>query len=309
MCKRSLIFFLVFFAAVISFAQEEQYNFSRIDIENGLSHNQVNSILKDDIGFMWFGTMSGLNRYDGYKFKTFKHHQGDTTSINDDYIVRIVQGPFNKLWVLTRTGWNIYDPLTEKFNIHPERVLNSLNIPDDTFTDIVTDRRNNFWFVFPARGLYMYDRESKKTVAFHSSGKTSSLHSNAVSCIGTNSKGNIWIIYNDGIMEQMDGNSHNVVYRSDVLQKNLNTADFEFKLFIDRQDELWIYGFRSARGAFYYKPADNSIVLFDKDSKNFRLNSNLINGITQDDKGDIWIATDHGGVNLVRKKTSRSGSW
>src|SRR5579875_606054 len=99
----------------VLFAQNQQYNFLRIDIRQGLSHNQVNTILKDEQGFLWFGTMSGLNRYDGYKLKVFKHNIHDTSSLSDDYIAQIVQGPDHKLWINTRNGWNIYDPQTEKF--------------------------------------------------------------------------------------------------------------------------------------------------------------------------------------------------
>src|SRR5674476_134138 len=51
----------------------------------------------------------------GEIFKIFKHKIGDTTSINDDYISQIIQGPRHTLWVLTRNGWNIFDPRTEKF--------------------------------------------------------------------------------------------------------------------------------------------------------------------------------------------------
>ncbi|MEN0054113.1 MAG: two-component regulator propeller domain-containing protein, partial [Mucilaginibacter sp.] len=49
-----------------SYAQPDKYQFSQLDINNGLSHNQVNCIYKDRQSFMWFGTSSGLNRYDGY---------------------------------------------------------------------------------------------------------------------------------------------------------------------------------------------------------------------------------------------------
>ncbi|HZX58757.1 MAG TPA: two-component regulator propeller domain-containing protein, partial [Mucilaginibacter sp.] len=59
------------------FAQSDQYKFSHLDITNGLSDNQVNCIFKDDKGFMWFGTPSGISRYDGYKFRTFKHDAKD----------------------------------------------------------------------------------------------------------------------------------------------------------------------------------------------------------------------------------------
>ena len=51
------------------FAQSERFSFSKLDTYTGLSNNQVNTILKDADGFLWIGTMSGLNRYDGYSFK------------------------------------------------------------------------------------------------------------------------------------------------------------------------------------------------------------------------------------------------
>jgi len=43
--------------------QSRNFNFAHLDINSGLSHNQVNGIFKDSRGFMWFGTMSGLNRF------------------------------------------------------------------------------------------------------------------------------------------------------------------------------------------------------------------------------------------------------
>src|SRR5450759_4468191 len=96
--KRGEIFKMVallvcFTFSSLLFAQQDLYQFDAIDVRNGLSSNQVNSIIKDGKGFIWFGTMSGLNRYDGYNFKIFKHKIGDTTSINDDYISQIIQGP------------------------------------------------------------------------------------------------------------------------------------------------------------------------------------------------------------------------
>jgi ligand-binding sensor domain-containing protein len=106
---------LLFITAQIS-AQNNQFQFSHLDINSGLSHNQVNSIFKDKMGFMWFGTASGLNKYDGYKFKVFKHSVSDTTSLDDDYIINTSEGPGKKLWVQTRNGFNIYDPATERFS-------------------------------------------------------------------------------------------------------------------------------------------------------------------------------------------------
>ena len=124
MVNRFIFLLLVICASATSvLAQPEEYQFSRIDIDNGLSHNQVNSISKDRKGFIWFGCMSGLNRYDGYKCKVFKHDSRDSTSLIDDYIVRVMEGPEGFIWVETGNGFNVFDPYTETFE---RNILRSL---------------------------------------------------------------------------------------------------------------------------------------------------------------------------------------
>src|SRR3979409_1904334 len=107
-CYAAILIALLF--PCILLGQSDQYQFLHIGTENGLSHNRVNCILKDSKGFMWFGTMSGLNRYDGYEYRVFRHDLRDSTTLIDDYISRIMEGPDRKLWIETRTGLNIYDP-------------------------------------------------------------------------------------------------------------------------------------------------------------------------------------------------------
>src|SRR5579862_6299003 len=115
MFKRLLLFVAgcVLIAGVAD-AQHADYQFSRLDIADGLSNNAINCIYKDNKGFMWIGTGSGLNRYDGYTFKVYKHST-DTTALSDDDITGIFEGPFGKLWVATLAGFNIYDPTQDRF--------------------------------------------------------------------------------------------------------------------------------------------------------------------------------------------------
>ena len=68
---------------MVAISQETQYRFSHLDTKDGLSNNQITCILKDSKGFIWFGTMSGLNRFDGNGFKIFKSNVHDSSSIND----------------------------------------------------------------------------------------------------------------------------------------------------------------------------------------------------------------------------------
>src|SRR6187402_2844149 len=99
---------------VFSYAHAQQ--FSTLNTVNGLSNNQVNCIYKDTKGFMWFGTMSGLNRYDGSGFKIFRHHQADSIFLIDNYIYGIYPAPDNQLYIRTRQGDNLYDPVKERFS-------------------------------------------------------------------------------------------------------------------------------------------------------------------------------------------------
>src|SRR4030095_1147915 len=93
-----VIILISFLAALDGVAQLNRYQFLQLDVSSGLSHNQVKCIYKDAKGFMWFGTMSGLNRYDGYDFKVFRHSAYDSLSLIDDDISGISELPGNKLF-------------------------------------------------------------------------------------------------------------------------------------------------------------------------------------------------------------------
>ena len=79
-----LLSLLLFLSPVYS--QAPDLKFDHLTVEDGLSSNTVYSILQDSQGFMWFGTSEGLNRYDGYTFKAYRHDPVDSTSISDNFI-------------------------------------------------------------------------------------------------------------------------------------------------------------------------------------------------------------------------------
>lgn len=284
--------------------QQGPFEFDRIDITDGLSNNQVNSIVKDQKGFIWIGTMSGLNRYDGYNFKTFRHKIDDSTSINDDFVSTIVQGPQDKLWMLTRYGWNIYDPITEKFNTKPKQYLNTLGIQVEDFTTIIKDRTNNYWFIAPGTGLYRYNASSGVTDFFNYHNQLLHLYSNNISSVTADKQGNLFFIYSEGVLEKRDPSGRSVLQRFAGLNQYNNKQNFNYSLFIDQDNEIWIYTVGASSGIFRYDPKKNKVTAINTSSQSLRLNSNLVSGIVEDDNKNIWVATDHGGINLVNKKTN-----
>jgi signal transduction histidine kinase/ligand-binding sensor domain-containing protein/DNA-binding response OmpR family regulator len=285
-------------------AQSSQYRFSHLDVGNGLSQNQINCIFKDSQGFMWFGTASGLNRFDGQDFKIFKHDSKNKNSISDDFITKVFEGPDKKLWISTRNRYCYYDPETEQFNSDMSLLLRALKLPVNTNpSKIVRTGAADFWFLYPDSGIYRYNASSKQTKHYyHSINSLTTLYSNSIADITIDTNDNIWIVYSDGTVERLDIKLDKVNYHTDVFNKAINNENSYYSLTVDRDNDLWFYAPFSESGVYYYKSATGVIRHIDKESPGVKLKINVIANIIQDDDGRIWISTDHGGINVLDKK-------
>jgi signal transduction histidine kinase/ligand-binding sensor domain-containing protein/DNA-binding response OmpR family regulator len=292
------------FGCVNASGQSSQYRFSHLDISNGLSHNQVNCIFKDSEGFMWFGTASGLNRYDGYTFKIFKHDGNNKNSVSDDFINKIFEGPDKKLWILTRNGSCFYDPETEQFNSDMPPLLRSLKLPAYPYVSkIVRSGSADFWFLLPDSGIYRYNAISKQTKHYyHNINSIPSLYSGSITDITTDAKGNIWIVYSKGAVEMFDIKLNKISYHTDVFNKATNNKNDYYSLTVDSDNDLWFYASYGGSGIFYYQPSTGTLRHIDKESAGAKLKANVVSNLIQANDGLIWIATDHGGINVLDKK-------
>ncbi|HTD97846.1 MAG TPA: two-component regulator propeller domain-containing protein [Mucilaginibacter sp.] len=298
--KFYLSFILFVLVRQCLYAQSDQYKFSHLDVTNGLSDNQVNSIFKDDKGFMWFGTTSGLNRYDGYKFRIFKHDAKDPNSLGENNVVSINQGPDNKLWIFTHSGISIYNPTTERFSNNINSELAAYKISDSQVKSIKRDARGNFWFITTNKGVSCYDPEKKSTISYKNIPKQKAvLHSNYITDIVAGRRNILWIIYSDGVIDQLDISANKVTYSYNGLNKIIGNKPQDHSITIDNKGNLWIYSNRAPMGAYCYNVANSTLLNFSKESPVNKLNSNIINNIIQADDNKIWIGTDHGGINMV----------
>lgn len=281
------------------YAQPVQYPFSHLDISHGLSHNQVTTIIKDAKGFMWFGTASGLNRYDGYTFTIFRHKENDSTSLSDDLIVKVQEGPHNKFWIDTRYGQSIFDPVSEKASANTSAWCRQLSLPAAPVTDIVKDKQGCFWFAQIGYGLSRYNPAAHTANRFARPPVKSIAPD--IADMAADNAGNIWVIYKDGLLEGYNTATAKMIYSNAGLFNK--KEDLLYRLFADAENDLWIYTDGYPQGVFCYSIKNNSLVHYHHDATANRLSTNLVTGIQQDNNGIIWIITDHGGVNLLSKKT------
>ncbi|MEO5685016.1 MAG: two-component regulator propeller domain-containing protein [Chitinophagaceae bacterium] len=293
------ILLLLVCSAKGAFPQTGQFQFNHIDISHGLSNNQVKGILKDSRGFVWFATMSGLNRYDGYQFKIFRHNPRDSVSLSDNYILRVFEGPENKIWVETHNGINILDPVTETVDRNIAACLKKLSLPASTITSVLKDNDDNYWFLMAGRSLYKYLSATGKTQLVYELPAGAS----AISSLTQDNLANIWLVHTNGSIEKLNNKSGRIIFRADALAMLMKNQLLNYSIFADNQDEIWLYVSAGAKGVFHYVPASGLLEVIDKDSPGCHLNNNIVVGILQDNDGRIWISTDHGGVNILDKST------
>ena len=110
-------------------AQRENIRFRHLTIEDGLSQNTILCMVQDDMGFMWFGTKGGINKYDGYDFTVYKADIYDTTSLSENNILSICKDHNGILWIGTEDGLNRFDPARNTFTRY-------FHNPDDVFNFI-----------------------------------------------------------------------------------------------------------------------------------------------------------------------------
>jgi PAS domain S-box-containing protein len=176
------------------FAPGSIIQFDHINIEDGLSQNAGLAIFQDSRGYLWIGTQDGLNRYDGYTFKIYKHDPDNANSLSHNSILAIAEDADGALWIGTwGGGLNRYDPSTEKFT----RFLNDPNEPSSlsngTITAIKQDSKGSIW-IGTLGGLNRYDPETNGFERFRNDPKDlNSLSGDAISVIFEDSQGQLWI--------------------------------------------------------------------------------------------------------------------
>lgn len=302
---RILLSFFMLFCCIPAFAQYQQYQFSRMDISKGLPHNDVNCFFRDSKGFLWVGTLSGLARFDGNNFKTFRHQAKAVNSISDDDVRSICEGPEGKLWMETRAGIDIYNPVSDRFNHNLKEELNRYNISEAGVKLLKKSRSDVFIFASQS-SLYFYDPSLKNTKKLsHRLNDQRSISHSAIIDVAEDKNQNLWMIHVDGTLEYFNVKSNAVTRRIPLSAKFLNFESDSYRIFLDSQGLLWIYNMSVAAGVYSYDTIRQSWQKFSKTGGDGLLSSDMISGIIQDEKNNIWIATDHGGINIVDKTSMK----
>jgi len=122
-----------------------------------LSHNSVRQIVQDEKGFLWLGTFSGLNRFDGYEFKPYLSTSPDQNNLaNDDITVLKLDSNSNELWIGTRKGLTRLELDTHAFTTFFDNKNTPNSLPDEEIRSIYIDKFKRIWVGTKSAGLYIF---------------------------------------------------------------------------------------------------------------------------------------------------------
>ena len=220
------------FAAVIP-----DMRFRRVDTREGLSNSMVNSIFRDSYGYVWFGTGFGLNRYDGYRIRTYFSYDKDTTSLRNNRIDEIQEGYGGRLWLKQGMNYSAYDPVTEKVDRQPSRWLNQQGIKG-SIESIHLDSQKNYWVKTYEDGFFFFNPVTKnlKNISF-GYGPYEFPKDFGVSAYTETDEGMV-LVSTFGELMCIDGERGKVLWKEPYVKNALNTYN-DYWVTTDKEKNLW----------------------------------------------------------------------
>ncbi len=272
----------------IAAGQPTSIRFDHLTSEDGLSQVTIEAILQDKSGFMWFGSADGLNRYDGYNFKIFRHQPVNPNSLTDNNILALAEDEDGKIWIgTTGGGLNCYDPKLEVFRSWRHDESNPQSLANDRIDSLLIDNRGILW-VGTANGLSRFNKAEQNFTNFrHDPQDSNSLSSNRIRTIYQDGAGDIWV----GLME---GPLHRMMNDGVFKKYNTRMSDIEAVVALCETSagEFWV-------------GASNGLFKFDRKAETFQsykhspMDSNTLSdpwadSLLEDSSGRLWVGTGKG---------------
>ena len=260
----------------------ESFNFKNITIEDGLSQSTVETIYQDSKGYIWIGTNDGLDRYNGYEFKHYKHDKYDKNSIANNYIVDIIEDKNGYIWVSTIGGLSRINPDKDEIKNYYSKEDRG-NLSNSNLWQLLCTKDNRL-IASTIDGLNVYDKNKDKfTRILYKEGE---LPSQYIYSLEEDINGHIWVGTDNGLVE-LDKDLNIVKSYQDAI----GDSDV-YNVYDDSKGNIWVCTLDN--GLFKINLDDKSVENYKNNNSKISIPSNNVRDIISDSEGKLWIATDKG---------------
>jgi signal transduction histidine kinase/ligand-binding sensor domain-containing protein len=351
MCNRPvLLIFLFLMVFATAQATNRAYpagplRFQHLNSDMGLSSNNVNAIIQDHKGFMWFGTENGINRFDGFYIRSYFQDPNDSASLSGNGIFSFHIDKNKRLWVGTNSGLSYYDEKRQQFK-RVDRVTF-----DGTYDLLYycqsLDETSDGWVIacspdmLVAYNINTFERQ----ILFTFDLLGNRLPNEQLFGMQVDKNDDIWIISQHRVfsltrakpselkifshqmghvrrLKETNSDTYWVCSESGLFTLNIKTGvskrfipqnapdpsvfyDGFWNIEIDQDQKVWLASLGS--GVFMYNPADGSIQHYKFEANNPEsLSNNNVRSIYTDKAGIVWIGTQHAGINYAHIKPKKN---
>ena len=274
-------------------------HFHHLKLADGLSNSDVRAIVQDHQGFMWFGTwLGGLDRYDGYTFKVYKHDDQDDGSIAGNTIRTIYVDRTGVLWVATNEGIDRYDRDTDSF-VHYRHSADSPTDPRYYRVDAFYEDESGKLWLASFGGLAQLDRTNGRVYAYRPNPNDPVTFSDSdlrSLCLDATT-GLLWVSSWSGGVSALDRSTGRFTRYRNIPNDPTSLSDNDVnQIFRDRNGNLW---FSTMGGLNRFDPRTHKFIRYLHDPRNpASLSDDDVALTDEDDAGRFWVATNNG-LNLM----------
>ncbi len=273
-------------------AQPPNLQFRHLNVEQGLSDRTVTAIVQDSLGFIWVGTTNGLNRYDGYNFKTFLYQPNDTNSISNNYINDLLVDNRGWLWIATDNGLSVLKSGCTGFLNFYHKKNDKKSLCSNAIKNIYQDSKNNVWLA-TWNGLAKYNVDENNFDNFYPE-KNNDKEGNWLTDITEDKQGNLVIGARKAGLYYFDTkNSTFTNYKHNPRDKTSIGSNYIRSVLCDSKGRIWVGSWD--KGIFEFTVNNNSFKKYDLYApEESGINHQRVNVIYQDHDQRIWIGTEIG---------------
>ena len=322
---------LVLFYSTCILSQTSDFNFRDINISDGLSNNNVSSIVQDKLGQMWFATSNGLNKFNGKEFTVYRNIPGNSNSISSSETLNLLEDKEGNIWIGTFNGLNRYNPKTNTFKRFYRRPTVKYSLSSSLIKCSLEIPGGNIWFG-TENGVSIYEKKKDRFIRFLQ--RNPKVGFRSINNMITDHKNNVWLATNKGIVEvDRQGKFkikeyHLTTSKTNFIVNNVleitpgvigvasryhgflhfNTVTKKFSrpkgidipenidvrdIEIDNDKNTWL---ATTSGLYIITPSKKVTYIKEDRVNSNNTIQNFIKTIYKDKNGVIWLGTENGGV-------------
>ncbi len=275
------------------------------DEPGSLKSNTIRSIIRDNSGTIWIGTLNGLFLYNKKErtFHHYKHNPDDPGTLNTHSVRAIFEDRDGNIWLgLYYGGINFYNQENSQFQNFTERGPNESGLSSNIISSFVEDGNGNLWIGTEGGGLNFFNRKTGQFKHYlHSPDKKNSISSNFIKSLAIDKKGKLWIGTIEAGLDYFDPSTSTFRnYRNDPSDFRSLSNNYIRSIFIDDNENIWIG--TNGNGLNKFNATSKKFNRFPYDSGDNTIHGSNINSIIEDSSGHLIIGTNKG-LNVFNTET------